>query len=76
MEKYKEKPYRKYYPDKEKISKNPITANTYRKIRECFKQHYIEENFDKPMQPKEEEFLQWIKKFLNNMEVGLLSSHD
>lgn len=69
-------PYRKYYPDNVIISKNSITSNTYRKIRECFKQHYIRENFDKPLQPREEEFLQWIKKFLNNMEERLLSSHD
>lgn len=66
-----ERPYKKYYPSKEVISKNKVTANCYKKIRECFKQHYIEENFDKPLQPKEEEFLQWIKKFLNNMEKSL-----
>ena len=65
------KKYRNYYPDKEKISKNKITKGTYNKIRECFKSHYIGENFSNPMYPREQEFLQWIKKFLNQMEFSL-----
>lgn len=63
--------YISYYPNKEKISKNKITKRTYTKIRNCFKEYYIRENFDNPLQPREEEFLQWIKKFLNEMEYAL-----
>ena len=37
------------YPDKEKISKNKITANCYKKIRECFRVKYINEKFSKPL---------------------------
>lgn len=67
-----EKPYRTTYPADEKISTNKVTAKTYRKIRDCFKSHYIDDKkFCKPLWPKEEEFLQWIKKFLNEMEKGL-----
>ena len=65
--------YRTFYPDKEKISKNPVTRRTYNKIRDCFKWNYIREDFDNPMQPREQEFLQWIKKFLNEMEKSLLN---
>jgi len=70
--KNKENPYRSWYPNDEKLSKNPITKRAYRKIRECFKWHYIEKSFSEPMYPREQEFLQWIKKFLNDMEKGLL----
>ena len=76
---YKEKENRRVermstYPDEEKISKNPITANTYKKIRELFKRAYIHETFDNPLQPREEAFLQWIKKYLNQMEIKLNTS--
>jgi len=60
--------YRRHYPGEEKISKNPTTAACYRKIRECFRSHYIREKFDNPLCPRELEFLQWIKRFLNDME--------
>ena len=60
------------YPDKEKISKNKITANCYKKIRECFRVKYINEKFSKPLYPREEEFLQYIKKYLNKMELQLI----
>ena len=60
------------YPEDAKISKNKHTANCYRKIRTVFRDKYIEEKFDNPMQPAEYEFLQSIKKFLNVMEEQLL----
>ena len=56
------------YPEKEKISKNKIIANCYRKIRNAFRESYMEENFKKPMYPREKEFLQWVKKYLNELE--------
>ena len=60
------------YPDKERISKNIHTANCYRKIREIFRQNYIEEKFENPLCPREHEFLQWVKKYLNELESKLL----
>lgn len=59
------------YPDKEKISKNKYTATCYRNIREIFRQNYVKDPFDKPLWPREHEFLQWVKKYLNNLEYNL-----
>ncbi len=56
------------YPEKEKISNNASIANCYRKIRNAFRESYIEDNFKKPMYPREKEFLQWVKKYLNELE--------
>ena len=54
-----------------KISKNKHTANCYRNIREKFREMYIEGPFGKPIAPREEEFLQYMKKYLNHLEKKL-----
>ena len=59
------------YPNKEKISKDIDVANCYRNIREKFRQKYIKESFSKPLWSREEEFLQWVKKYLNQLERKL-----
>jgi len=64
------------YPNKEKISKNKHTANCYRNIREAYRLMYLRKSFNKPMFPREKEFLQYIKKYLNDMERKLLLNDD
>ena len=63
------------YPEKAKISKNKYSANCYRKIRTAFRDKYIKEKFDNPMQPREKEFFQLIKKYLNTLERQLLKQN-
>lgn len=69
------KSYITWYPDKEKLSKHPATQQCYNKIKECFVQNYVGGSLSKPPFPKELEFLQWIKRFLNTMENNIMKPH-